>query len=617
MPYLDRVTYDNSEYLIRDSDSFHTVNVVSRFSGMKISILGDSMSTYVGYTYPGYPGSGYPGRGLTSVDETWWMKVINGSGASLEQNASVGGSSVTTIRSSYPDFYARCSALGDPDLIFVELGANDSTENAPLGDYDFVTSYANLSESNFRTAYIKGVKALESYYPDSKIILIITKMTDVYADSIKHIGHILGHEFIDARGYATEDDLHPNLQGMRDISSKVMYPFSKINNVDAALSTKVDINQGRANAGKALVIDEDGNVSTGEAGIPGAVKTALLNLLEHVAYTDGQGQSLYDALSAALGEDFYNKWNWSFGDGDFGIDVNNTGYNSTLKYLFRETADSNALIRRHADVSRGVHPFKIHVSGDVYEDGTIYPIPVPPRASKCRISMTPSSLQIGACIAKYSNGEWVLNVDTGWKPSPNEFYFDAEEGQVLAFSLRVDSNNSQFSTATEPTACTIEFEIDDWYDRLVWEWNGTDGDLIKQSRSSAYTTSDRQVYIGHPTTPNNMRKTFLTLRGRKECQFSNSGGASNYYLIPIPATANRVTISSTPSTNQVAPAIMRDTGDGFDQLIDFSWNSMPFTGSFTAGENLELRFSLRVSSSNPDFSSSTEPTSLRIEFSEV
>ena len=62
----------------------------------------------------------------------------------------------------------------------------------------------------------------------------------------------------------------------------------------------VAMNQGTANAGKALVVGGDGVVTTGDAGIPEAVKVSLLELVRHVAYIDDQGQAYYDALYAAL-----------------------------------------------------------------------------------------------------------------------------------------------------------------------------------------------------------------------------------------------------------------------------------------------------------------------------
>ena len=65
-------------------------------------------------------------------------------------------------------------------------------------------------------------------------------------------------------------------------------------------SAKVNTNQGVAQPGKALVVGQDVLVTTGNAGIPEAVKTSLLNLVRHVAYIDDQGQNYYDALYEAL-----------------------------------------------------------------------------------------------------------------------------------------------------------------------------------------------------------------------------------------------------------------------------------------------------------------------------
>lgn len=81
--------------------------------------------------------------------------------------------------------------------------------------------------------------------------------------------------------------------------------------VGTALNGKVAVQQGSGNAGKALVVGEDGAVALGEAGVPERVKVALLDIAQHVAYIDDQGQRYYDALYAALygGEsvDYYYK----------------------------------------------------------------------------------------------------------------------------------------------------------------------------------------------------------------------------------------------------------------------------------------------------------------------
>lgn len=198
----------------------------SRYYGRRVSIIGDSIDTFdqTGYKINGYS-MYYPYGDVTDVNQTWWMKIINASGAKLEVNASYAGSCVTTYHQSRPDLYARTSLIGNPDLIFVALGTNDSTHNVALGDYDYTTAYQSLSEATFRTAYIKGIKALQALYPQAEIVCIVESMQSAYEESIRNIAKTLSVGYVDISEY-TGNDVHPDAYGMRKIASKVL------NNVD-------------------------------------------------------------------------------------------------------------------------------------------------------------------------------------------------------------------------------------------------------------------------------------------------------------------------------------------------------------------------------------------------
>lgn len=68
---------------------------------------------------------------------------------------------------------------------------------------------------------------------------------------------------------------------------------------------EIDAGIGKANTALQAVKTINNQTITGEGnidieGISGSVKTALLNLLQHVAYTDANGQTYYNALSNAL-----------------------------------------------------------------------------------------------------------------------------------------------------------------------------------------------------------------------------------------------------------------------------------------------------------------------------
>lgn len=196
----------------------------STYAGRKISIIGDSISTFdqTGYKIDGYA-MYYPNSTIAYIDQTWWYKAMMMSGASIEVNASYSNSRVTSY-TDLPDFYERCSLLGNPETIFVELGTNDSTNNVDLGNYDFTTAYQSLSETTFRTAYIKGIKALQATYPNAEICAVILKMDNGYASSIKTICKRLNVRYFECNDYASSDQnqRHPNVLGMRQIASAAL-----------------------------------------------------------------------------------------------------------------------------------------------------------------------------------------------------------------------------------------------------------------------------------------------------------------------------------------------------------------------------------------------------------
>lgn len=131
------------------------------YTGKKISVLGDSISTFKGITKDD-PNTFYGNHqievgGFSGVADTWWMRVINGLGGVFERDNAFSGSCVT-------DGYGlgrgmstreRTGDLGSPDVILVFAGANDLGFGVP--------------EDEFRASYALMLRRLRESYPAADI----------------------------------------------------------------------------------------------------------------------------------------------------------------------------------------------------------------------------------------------------------------------------------------------------------------------------------------------------------------------------------------------------------------------------------------------------------------
>ena len=132
------------------------------YTGKKISILGDSISTFKGITTDD-PNTFY-GRvmmkkgGFRGVEDTWWMRVIHGLGGVFERDNAFAGSCVADGyglgRGMSSD--ERTGALGEPEVILIFGGAND------VG--------FGVTADSFRTAYARMLARLREKYPAAQIV---------------------------------------------------------------------------------------------------------------------------------------------------------------------------------------------------------------------------------------------------------------------------------------------------------------------------------------------------------------------------------------------------------------------------------------------------------------
>jgi len=211
------------------------------FAGKKVTILGDSVSTYLGtmptgyaYFYP------YSTSGVGDVTQMWWMQLINKLGMELLINNSYSG---TTVKSLYGNQtageidsrLANCQVGSTtPDYIFVFMGLNDCRANVDL--HEFTAAYTNMTNK------------LKTSYPNATIVLgklttgpFTTGYGDVagYNNAISSIALLNNFGVIDfetainVNNYSGLicDSVHPNLAGMNAMYAQALVDLLDYKNI--------------------------------------------------------------------------------------------------------------------------------------------------------------------------------------------------------------------------------------------------------------------------------------------------------------------------------------------------------------------------------------------------
>ena len=213
--------------------------------GKKISILGDSLSTFKD-NIPSGNATYYPNdnNDVTLVEQTWWMSLIHNSNAQLEINNSYSGSKVSG--SEVYSYIKRAENLGNPDYIIIHGGTNDIWQNVPVGTLHFDLSKDNLNKNEFADSYDLMIRKCRDLYPHANIILVIPhSVSDEYTSVIKEIS------------------IHYNLFGIADLheSSFILsnghYQIADMQTVSSAVSVVLYNSKNvLREEGKSLIEDE-------------------------------------------------------------------------------------------------------------------------------------------------------------------------------------------------------------------------------------------------------------------------------------------------------------------------------------------------------------------------
>lgn len=248
-----------------------TYDAQSSLLNKKISILGDSISTFAGWTPEGNRNR-YPQDNLiTDVNLTWWKKLIDSNGALLGVNDSWAGTrfsnnSPTDTGDVGPN---RCMSStfrinrlggnGAPDYIFIFGGTNDLHFNEPIGAWEpddpqnLTEAEINALTNNTIASALKAtILKCQFKYKNAKIIFMspyfmgpawssggessntpyfsITQLTSLI-NLEKSIVEYYGGQFVDLRAcgnslYNTTttlgDGIHPVAYGMNLIYEEIM-----------------------------------------------------------------------------------------------------------------------------------------------------------------------------------------------------------------------------------------------------------------------------------------------------------------------------------------------------------------------------------------------------------
>lgn len=219
-------------------------NALLKYKEAKITLIGDSISTFRDWIPEGYV-SYYPQGVIDSVEKTYWHILCSILSASI-QNLSYAGSSVTN--QVFPEYnllkrvpFVNC----DSSLIIIAVGVNDTEKEDGVGEYDYNKDIESYNESIFTEAYIKAVRTLMLLHPKTDILLVAMAPEGSMPNrtaAIKEIAEHYGLMFFDARtcyggGLHPDTDANDNGDEMKDIANGILNCIG--NNVSSGLSDKI------------------------------------------------------------------------------------------------------------------------------------------------------------------------------------------------------------------------------------------------------------------------------------------------------------------------------------------------------------------------------------------
>ena len=225
-----------------DRECERDVALSKLIGGKKLSVLGDSVSTYIGYSSgaaadttndtirenaPEYDGVRHR---IFSADLTWWQKTANDTGMTVLVNNSFSGDSVSGKGQT------RCEQLHDntgdnagetPDIIAILLGFNDINWSSATPE-DLKAGYETMLNRILETYPEADIFLFTYYQYDFKgkigneetltpYVNVVYELAEKYDCSIVDLFTETGFRY-DNYGAFSDDGIHPNPEGMEVFS---------------------------------------------------------------------------------------------------------------------------------------------------------------------------------------------------------------------------------------------------------------------------------------------------------------------------------------------------------------------------------------------------------------
>ena len=199
----------------------------------KVSILGDSYSTFKGHVTPKENWVWYPAEknDVVKLEQTWWHQFIHDYGYVLEKNNSFSGSTVCHTgynKEDYSDrsFITRMHNLGNPDIILIFGATNDSWSGAPIGEYKY-EGWTKEELHSFRPAIAYLLSGLQTLYPQAQVYYMLnSELKESINESIYTVCKHYNVPVITLKDIEKQQG-HPSIAGMKAISVQTQEVVSK------------------------------------------------------------------------------------------------------------------------------------------------------------------------------------------------------------------------------------------------------------------------------------------------------------------------------------------------------------------------------------------------------